>query len=143
MLWSSRRGLMTQNPCGSSAPTISSVTKDSEQIRSCLSGGWEVVWDVNLSKALSPWQEILVEHATDAAGTSWSTYGSYGSAGDTVVPVTRDDNTIGNDDQGSGSSTVYHKIRAYVVPIGGAVGDACSGPVTGPQESHNDYNCFA
>ena len=130
-------------PC-QNAPGISSITKNGETIRLCASGGWEVVYDVNLTgSGLTARQELYVEHATNAAGNNWAAFGNYGSEGETVVVITRDDGTIGSDDQGHGTGTVYHKIRAWVVPIDGDDANACSGPTTyGTVETHTDWNCF-
>jgi len=131
-------------PC-QNAPTITSITKRDETINTCAGGGWQVRYYVNLGGAgLTARQELYIEHATNAAGNNWAAFGNHGSDGETQVTITRDDPTIGSDDGGHGSSTVYHKIRAWVVPIDGDDTNACSGPTTyGTVENHTDWNCFA
>jgi hypothetical protein len=132
---------MVLPPCYN-APSINSVTKASEQIRTCMSGGWQVVWQVNISGALQSGQEYYWEHATDSAGTSWSFWGR-----GTSNQKTRNDGTIGSNDGGYGTSTVYHRARVSVVPVGESPPNNCdvgsNEPVAAVAvEDHTDFNCF-
>jgi hypothetical protein len=140
------KGMLGNLPPCQNAPAISSITKKGETITTCAGGGWQVEYYINLSgSGLTARQELYVEHATNAAGDNWAAFGNYGSEGDTQVTVTRDDGTIGTDDQGNGTATVYHRIRAWVIPLDDTdETNACSGPTTyGTVETDTDYSCFA
>ena len=122
------------------APGISSIVLYTSLLHGCEDSpipGWEIEWTVNLTATLvTGVQEIYVEYANNAAGDNWAFLGRFTDT-DTTVTVSDNDDYIGDDGPGA-TTTRYHKIRAWVVPIGLGTGSACSGPVTGPQEDRTD-----
>ena len=124
------------------APGISSIVLYTNILHECLGVGWEIEWTVNLTAPLvTGVQEIYVEYANNSAGDNWAFLGRFTDT-DTTVTVSDNDDFIGDDGEGE-STTRYHKIRAWVVPIGAGTGSACSGPTTGAQQDRTADACMA
>ena len=124
------------------APGISSIVLYTNILRGCFEEGWEIEWTATLTAPLvAGVQEVYAEYANNAAGDNWAFLGRFTDT-DTTITVSDNDDFIGDDGEGA-STTRYHKIRAWVVPIGASTGSACSGPTTGPQQSRTADACAA
>ena len=119
------------------APVINSITKTTDELLACdgASSGWHLLWTLNITGTLQAGQEYYWEHATDAAGTSWSAWGTT-----TVNYKDRYDIFIGSDGAGTNTDR-YHRVRAYVVPIGKSPPNQCNGPTIGDQAHRKAKAC--
>ncbi len=118
------------------SPTLPSVTANDDGLDTCAGTSWQYHGTCALSGSLGTQWEIYWEHSINRG--AWNYYDR--TTGTTAS--TKTDTDIGSDDQGNGQSTDYWQCRAYIVPIGGVVVDACSGPVTSSELSKLGYNCF-
>lgn len=132
-------GAALRNLCAS-APEVTSISKFTDEFGVCFTAGWELTWRCYLSGELSGEVELYVEKATNATGDNWSYMGRYGSPGQTQVDVDHQDVTIGTNGTG-GSTTRYHRIRVWVVPIDAPKEQACSGPDTSAIASRTGNSC--
>jgi hypothetical protein len=128
-------GLMAQqDDCPSSSPTIDTISKDVDTMGACPDSAWHTEWGINLTGSLQPDQEFYVEYATNSSYDNWSFYGR--QTGLTIS----DDGLVGTSGPG-GPLTEYRKFRVYVVPTGGSVGEACSGPTTSAGATRTGESC--
>lgn len=128
-------------PCDG-APSLTSVSNSLNNLYNCFSGGWTVTHTINKSGSLQAGQEYYWEHSVDRAA-----YTYWGRSSTEAKQYT--DATVGADNQGTGSKSVYHQARAYVVPIGESPPNECDAgsnePVTSAEAtpSGTAYNCYS
>ena len=123
-------------PC-ESAPTITSITKTEDELLACIGAlkGWHLRWTVVITGTLQAGQEYYWEAANNAAGDNWA----YWRRG-TAAYQDKYDVTIGSTGGGA-STTVYHRVRAYVVPVDVDPPSQCSGPTTSSQADRTANAC--
>ena len=117
------------------APSLVSLGISGNTLGSCPVTGWAVEYTAVLDGDLQDGQELYWEHATNAAGDNWSYF-----ARGTDLSDIYSNTTIGSDGD-QGSTTVYSKMRVYVVPDWGDSGDAIDGPSTSVQSSRTAQLC--
>jgi hypothetical protein len=132
-------GMLSASACAN-VPTITAVSKSTDNLLLCFSGatqGWVTTWALTIAGTLQAGQEYYWEKATDSLGTSWV----YWRRGTSASEVNQDV-TVGSDGTGA-STTVYCKVRAYVVPVGASPPSQCNGPTTSTQSSRTALSCAA
>lgn len=127
------------DPCAD-APTISSVNNDDSTVGTCVAGGWTSGWSLTISGALQAGQEYYVQYRNGSSPGSGSWTFHERTTSTTLSDF--EDAQVSTDGPGA-SGTRYVTMRAYVVPTGGDIGDACSGPTTSSEISETGDSCFA